>query len=353
MELRHSLLVLVFISSICSFLDISNVSPYKKKYILAFLMGGALIVGGILFPISLDVATYEGYMSTAVFFGDATIGDDAIDYGFLAIAKLVLLLGGDVYALYILVAFLTLTSYYFSITHYTEYYFSLWLFILARNYELLHISQIRQGLGIAVLLVSIQYILKEEPKKFFLGVIIAALIHKSLIIAVALYPLYKIRWNKKRLLMVLLMCSIFYITPIAQWLFIDFFSAMGVSFTKFEYYLAHTDYVQRVDTGIFITRSTMIIVAATCLYKWGYNKLHRLLLSMIVLGALFFSATSDFSTLAERGSSNLLVALSFVPLLFIPWAKKLREKIYVMITLNTVAILYFVKNFIEVSVYYR
>ena len=63
-----------------------------------------------------------------------------------------------------------------------------------------HFIQIRSGLAIAVIFWAMQYITNKEWKKWFFSLFIAYLLHKSALVALPVYFLYKLKLNKTRIL---------------------------------------------------------------------------------------------------------------------------------------------------------
>lgn len=80
---------------------------------------------------------------------------------------------------------------------------SLFVYITLAFY-LFGFAGLRQGLAISVFILSYKYTFNGEFKKYLLVVLIAALFHKSIVVAIPAYFVARLEYNKKNILLIIL-----------------------------------------------------------------------------------------------------------------------------------------------------
>lgn len=179
-----------------------------------------------------------------------------LGYGYVFICKIVGTIFGDSYVfLNFVVGFLTLFFLYKTIWNNSEIpSLSLYiLFSMCLYYQTF--NQARQMLAIAILFYSIQYIKKEQFKKYVFFVLIATSIHESAIVFLPFYFISRIDIKKKYIF-------IYFIMAILGYVFFDKIS-LFISNTTYGKIYQKTDYYKEENSSILnlIVRIIMLVAA--------------------------------------------------------------------------------------------
>lgn len=352
MDLRNILLLLYGSSCLLSWLDITNIRPYIKYYIASILFLLFLCTGVMLFPFTPDYLMYstQYYDFARDDFLLPEPYDETIDYGFLTIFTLVKSLGGDSIAVYLCITLLVLCVYFFILKKYTSAFFTATFFLLSRQYELQNIIQIRQGLACAVVLFSLQYVQSRNLKKFLLCVLIASLIHKTLVVAILIYPMSLIHWNTRSVFLVILGSVVLCFSPLTDFL-IDSLVNVDVGTVKLMQYAATSESADVKDSQLIINIISLSI-CAVLLLRFHANKYANVFISMLLLGIIIASSFSNFSIFSNRLSLIFRLAIPFVPALVIEECKGWSNKIIVMILISFIGLLLATRGYINYSEFY-
>lgn len=74
--------------------------------------------------------------------------------------------------------------------------YSILMFVLTNTY-FITLNGVRQGLGMAVLFLGLVYVVREEPKKYYIAYLASVLFHKGMVIAFPIYIVAKYRISPK------------------------------------------------------------------------------------------------------------------------------------------------------------
>lgn len=347
MRIEDILLLSVLVLSFSAmWLDVSDIRKIYKKIILFFIMIYSLYVGYIYFPLSLDFwgykSTYYDYTSGTFDFED--IQDGILDYGFLWICELVKSMGGSFEAFYIVICVISLFCCYSCLLKYTPYVFSAWFLWFARTFYENNINQIRQGLAICIFLFALRYVVERKLLQFIIIVIMASLIHKTMIITFLIYPLGHIKWDIKKISIFVGLCVFLYTLNIYQYMIVFMTDYLGIGVAKMAQYSNSLDDMANESASYLIYRSILILSLAFYLLKWNtikYNNLHISMLLMAFFSMLIFSELSIFSSrLSAVFSSSFCFAL---PEIYRD-AKCLSRKMIFVLIIIAVGITFFLKN---------
>ncbi|MBU3155330.1 EpsG family protein [Clostridium estertheticum] len=130
------------------------------------------------------------------------------EYGYILLNIIIKSLGLNVNAVFIIVAIISMFIICFTYRKYTKYYLIAIFAYCARFYFMLNMGQIRQGLAMAILLLSIKYIDEQKMFKFVLIVFIAASFHSVSYIMLPMYFINKINIKEKLFWYVLIFAMI-------------------------------------------------------------------------------------------------------------------------------------------------
>lgn len=352
---KEYLLLLGIISFFCCWLDFINLKNIYKKGIFFLILLFALYCGYYYFPYSADYVVYQSYYNNASsnfnFECNTYIWESILDYGYLWFNTFIKSLGGNLIDVYFFTCLICLMIYFFTFKKYTPYMFLSWYFLFARYFLIQNIHQIRQGLACALMLFSLQFVYKRKLLPFIIIILIAALIHKTLIVALLIYPVSKINWNTKRFIAIMIVCAILYVFPVTTMIFEQILPSMGIYIPKYDAYLNGEVITDIEDVGTFsiISRYIFVIFFAYFLLKWKKIPYNNIFLSMLVLAMIFLCMFSDFAVISDRLGAIFLLAFTFVPASLFYGIKSIKIKIILISFWLIVGIIFIIKNYILTS----
>lgn len=345
MDERIFLLILAVISSFCCWLDIINVKKRYKLIVFMFLLFLALYAGYINFPFSADYGVYQMYFEHASSNWNFTYENDIYDYGYVWFHTIIKSLGGDLIMVYFFTCLITLLLYFITFKQYTNYVLVAWYFLFARYFEAQNIVQIRQGLACAIMLLSLKYVYERKLLPFIIIILIAATIHKTLLVALLIYPVSRIKWTETKVIISILLSLLFSLIPLTQLLFTYVFPAMGIYIPKFDQYLG-TAYMTNIGSFEIIFRFITVTLFSYFLLKKIYVGYNNIFLSMLLLGLFFLCAFSDFNVLSGRTASIFFLAFTFVPGVLLDFSRNIKEKIGIILFLLIMGGTLIFKNYV-------
>lgn len=352
MEGKEYLLILGIISFFCCWLDFINLKRVYKLIIFFIVLAFALYCGCYYFPYSADYIVYQSYYNKAssnfYFECDTYLWEGIVDYGYLWFHTFIKSLGGSLLDVYFFTCLISLVIYFITFKKYTPYIFLSWYFLFARYFLIQNIHQIRQGLACALMILSLQFVYKRKLIPFLFIILTAALIHKTLIVAILIYPFSRIKWNIKRFVIIMCLCSILYISPLTTIIFEVILPYLGIYIPKYDAYLNSdilTD-TEAVDTFSIISRYIFVIFFSYFLLKWKNIPYNNIFLSMLILAMLFLCAFSDFAVISGRLASIFLLAFTFAPSSLFYGIKSIKVKMIMMSFWLIIGIIFIIKNYI-------
>lgn len=138
---------------------------------------------------------------------------------------------------------------------------SIVLFFLSGAF-LLSMNGMRNYMALAIAIYALKYIYEKKPVKFIVMILIAALIHKSMLIILIFYPLYNVKVNRKCIGIILAI-------SLVLTFFIDQIVKMLVSFTAYNnYFITDKQLVDPLYTMLIVN----VIIGAFFLFNYKKNK---------------------------------------------------------------------------------
>lgn len=343
---RQYLLILGMISFFATWIDIINIKKIYKYFIFVCILLFALYCGYINFPYSIDYVVYQMYFNYASSdFEYKYDPDDIYDYGYVFFHTIIKSLNGDLMTVYFFTCLISLIVYFITFKKYTSYIFIAWYFLFARYFEVQNITQIRQGLACAFMLLSLKFVYEKKLIPFIIIILIGATIHKSLLVALLIYPVSKINWNAIKVTLAITISLILNLVPITNLVFTIILPLLGIYIPKFDAYLG-TGYMTDTSNFELIFRLATVSFFSYFLLKKKNMPYNNIFLSMLLLGLFFLSIFSDFKELAGRTASIFFLAFTFVPAVLLDFAKNLKEKILILLFLLLMGGILIVKNYI-------
>lgn len=343
---RQYLLILGIISFFATWIDIINIKKAYKYLIFILILLFALYCGYINFPYSEDYNVYQRYFDYASSnFEYKYDPDDIYDYGYVFFNTIIKSLNGDLMIVYFFTCLISLIAYFITFRKYTSYIFLAWYFLFARYFEVQNIIQIRQGLACAFMLLSLKFVYEKKLIPFIIIILIGATIHKSLLVALLIYPVSKINWNATKVTLAITISLILNLVPITNLVFTIILPLFGIYIPKFDAYIGT---VFMTDTSNFelIFRLSTVSFFSYFLLKKKYIGYNNIFLSMLILGLFFLCIFSDFKELAGRTASIFFLSFTFVPAVLLDFTKNLKEKILILLFLLLMGAILIMKNYI-------
>lgn len=308
------LLGVAVISAVCLCIDFSKQRHGNARIVLGLVVLLACFVGYLYFPLATDYwaykITYFDYASDN--FDFPPLKDARRDFGFLWLCILIKSLGGYFDFFYLVICCVSLYLCYNSIMKYTVFPFAAWFLMFTRTFYERNINQIRQGLAISILFFALRYVEERKPYHFVFFIMLASLVHKTMLAALVIYPLSYIRWDaKKILLFVCFTAGLYYINLYRYLLYIpaQYFgigvaklSAYNIDYMMLDSvssaYHGFNKHTEVLETSYLIYRSALILFLSFYLLKWKNISYNNLNITMLLLGfscMVIFSELSIFS----------------------------------------------------------
>ncbi|SJN37863.1 capsular polysaccharide biosynthesis protein [Marinilactibacillus psychrotolerans 42ea] len=138
--------------------------------------------------------------------------DTRIEIGYVALNKVLFLISSNPLILFgVTSAFVIGVFMLFMYKNSNIFWFSVFLFINLRIYYFT-LSGIRQAIALAIILISYKFIKERKPIPFSLLVLLASSFHASAIFFFLVYPLSKIKYSKKVMLMYTFVGGVLFLT---------------------------------------------------------------------------------------------------------------------------------------------
>lgn len=344
-RMNDFIVVLGVLNIMATWLDISDISTNLKKCFFVVLLFGALYGGCEWFPQTVDFPIYNDlyFMAASDEFVYPEIEDSIVDYGFLYLWTTVKSLGGDIYISYFFTCLITLLLYYFSITRYTKFIFSVWALIYARFFFIQNVLQIRQGLACVLVLFALRYVYERKLFRFVLLVCLASLFHKTVIVAIFIYPLSLIAWNRTKIIITVCISVVLAAVNVGEFTLVSVVSYLGIGAEKVFSYAGSIYFSPLPVEEVFI-RGCECLLVSLYLIRWKKSDLNNTYVSMLVLGILFLCIFKEMQ-IFSRMVSTFLICLNFATLEVFNESKKLEYRIPVMIIMNLLTACLLYKNY--------
>lgn len=288
-----------------SLYHLSNLNRNQNRYLrlVSFLL--FIIVGGLRYSVGTDWPQYEATFNTLDSVGGIfTAREEKLFMVFMFITKK------------ILNSYVFFTFTFFSVAFYLKYvifkkystdiFLSLiiYFFTLFLIYDL---NGVRQGMALALVFLSIPYLLNKKPFLFILIVIIGSLFHVSSLIFLPFYWIANLKISKKKMI-VIVVASLLVSMPIRALIennaYLQLILAMD-SFSHYSFYV--TDDIAARDVSI-VSIAVFQRLFIFVLFILNYDKidasddLKALLLNGYFVSVLLFVFLSFSADLAARSS---------------------------------------------------
>lgn len=200
------------------------------------------------------------------------------DIGAIIICKIIQIFSQDYVYFFVITSFITLFLLFKAIVKYFELSpICLLLFVISGEY-IASFNIVRQYLALAIFVYGIQYILKNDIKKYILTIVIATLFHSSAIILLPIYFLNKIKI--KRLYQWYILLIIIIISPLLSKIFYTL-----LSLSKYNVYMSREAYSTADPTYSELITFSIVYIIAMFFYNTCKNdEKYNLFLNMLLVG---------------------------------------------------------------------
>lgn len=282
----------------------------QKQFVYILIMVFLILFAGLRGNIDKDHLTYVALFKNPQ---SLTI---SVETSFYIISCIIQKFTGNVKYLFLTYAALAIIAKFYAIKKIAAFPFYSILIYYSFYYFLHEVTQIRVGVSVAFILLSLMSIEEKNLLKFIIFMIIAAFFHISAIIVL---PFYFIRTNKIEKIYFLLIpiAYLFYLTNLNIVSLIKFVDIDIISL-KFNFYLNNS---KSQDINVFnALRLVRCLLIYFLLWKWDYlysrNKYFIILIKFYILSFFFFVALADIPVIAYRVSDLFgIVELLIIPLL--------------------------------------
>lgn len=205
---------------------------------------------------------------------------------------------------------------------------------------------LRHGIASSLLLLSVFFLAKEKNILFFITVIIAAQLHSAAYIAVIVFVVYHLPFNRWLWLAILMSSLVIGMYGIAHDLVKYFLSVFDGNTYIVNKLLAYTgsryDVVQRIYSGTIVVQVLTSLITIMYYYKIKqHNPYTKAFLASYLVSTMLLIMLNDFGILANRLSAILAPAGCILAASFITLFKR-EEKLYVFIMIGFLTTLQFI-----------
>lgn len=207
---------------------------------------------------------------------------------------------------------------------------------------------IRQGIAISIIIFSMRFIEKKQLKKFLITILIASLFHRTAIIAIFLYFLYRNVENKRKYNILFSYCMIF-IAVIGYDYMLKLLLNMGILPNKYDAFL--TKYMReniKIDYATAFYKLIWIyLLLTTGKYMKPKDENYNFYIHLLVIDIILWELNYKIMN-AERLSYyfGLIGMINFYPQLYNVKLKNKKQKIIILLSIVLISILYFYWKFI-------
>lgn len=191
-------LVILLMCLLLILMTMNNPDFKNKKLVLIILFLIITVISSIRsYSVGVDTVQYYYSFKYIISHSWSTVLSLRYEIGFDYFCKIISLLSKNPQIIIIMSSVIIFPSICNFIYKYSKNVsLSVFLYICLNIY-FSHLNLMRQALACSIILLSLNFVIERKPLKFILTIIFATLFHSSAIIFLCIYPLYKIKYNKK------------------------------------------------------------------------------------------------------------------------------------------------------------
>ena len=271
---------------------------WKGLYIFAFLV--LFFIAGFRYGLETDYWTYYHE-----FYG---LSSRELEFTFNLLMQAVKVIANDYNFFLIIFSLITLGLKYKSFSKY-RFCFSVLLIYYVRFYVQFDLNAIRQGLAIAIVFFALEQLNKNDLKKFFILVIIAATIHNSALVLLVLPLLRKIKISTVGMIISLAAAIVFRLMFLDK-LIINYSKYLQFVFSSDISLISNLQYILNTDTSnaFALLQYVRIILPTICLFYLTKDTSNELFFKSYLIGAIVNIAFFGLDTIGYRLAAYFLAA---------------------------------------------
>ncbi|WPU44141.1 EpsG family protein [Limosilactobacillus reuteri] len=331
---------LFFFLSLSALLDIyfnRNSFVYLSVIVLAFVAG--------LRSLGTGFDTYNYYYDYINVLNGLS-PNNSKEIGFVLIEKALAAFNAPTWVLFTFIAFFTLIILAYGYSKLSCYSGLAILYYYSRFYISRDLNQIRASLAAAILLCSLNYIIKHSFWKFTLVVVIASLIHSAAVIGILLYPAYLICTKVKKSKIVTLYIVILIVSGFMSYKISPLIESLNIN--RLDAYTTSNFYT--IGSGLqnpVIWLQVVISIVALLLYeneKNILNEKYNVVLITYMISTILLILFSQYYTLAGR-MSTFFATVEPIVLLNILQRLKINKGLSKYVFIAIALVVFFVINY--------
>ena len=219
---------IVFVAVITAF---SYINKLNKTDVFAYLMYSFVLLMAVL---RIDTgADYATYIEMHERVGKSGFQDmlDFTEPLFFWLLKLIYVFTDDYWIMFAVVSFFIYTVLFLALKKLsTDIALSLILYVIT-SYYFISINQLRQSISLVIFLYSLTYIINAKPGKYFLLNLIGVGFHYSAAIVLFLYPLFRINFSRRNLIIIYLASIV--LSIFIEKMFVSSLSALDLFYAQY------------------------------------------------------------------------------------------------------------------------
>lgn len=298
---------IIFIISICEYIKDEKI----KKYNLIFLF---FIMSILCTFRSNSSDIFYGYDTNEYikFFNNPSLDGGNFEIGYKFINFIIRFFTDDYRVLFLIISALTMIFLYKYISYYTDNKIIALLAYVCIFYFIRDFSQIRASLAYAICAYSSIYIVENKPIKFILYIALSSLIHFSSIFMLLMYPISKLKLNKKILYFIVFISVILFNVDLMKYI-INIVSLLGENKLTRSFTIYTNYYGARGLDGKMIL---YIMISLIGIYIKDYNSIksnkYNINIYMIVMGILVAGLFNSSEVISVRMSELFITPMIII-----------------------------------------
>ncbi|MDD4376711.1 MAG: EpsG family protein [Eubacteriales bacterium] len=217
-----------------------------------------------------DTANYINTFSYIAKFNSLTdaVNGSRMEAGYVALNYICSHLGMHYLGFQIVVTIIIYCAVFYILYRYSEnVWFSMLIFLTLR-YAIGPMNTVRNWLAIAVLLLSLRYLIENKLFKFFIAVGVASLFHTTAIIFLLIYPFSKLKLSKKRIAIIWSCAVVILIAGMS------FFTRITNTLNRYNGYLTSDYFTEGGNIATLLTLALDLFLFMVL--WWGYKKQEKI-----------------------------------------------------------------------------
>lgn len=204
----------------------------KVKSVFIFLITLQLIIILALrhSSVGYDLNTYINFFRAVSVDPGYHIVNHRFEIGYKILNYIISLISGNEQAFVAIISVITLIPIGVIIYRYSKMPFLSYIVLISFNYYAFLFSGLRQGIAYSLVLLSYIFIKESKPFKFIVLVLLTSLFHKSALIFLPAYFIYRIKLTKRRILVYVFINSLIYMLrkPIMSFFINNFYDTFSI-----------------------------------------------------------------------------------------------------------------------------